>query len=205
MAKYGGYYRNMSSQDMLAGILEIIVDRVTNKSSSFDPHEIEDVHVGILTQIGEQGGNLARIAQLMAKNIPDIVAGATVNRYCNAGLQAVNTCARVKEDETVVIITDQATYDLAHLLSSEVIKIPGTHVSTFVMEDYGERSEDGNRPLAFPEEIGKRLATAQVSFYAARSLPGEGKTLIHTVHPNGRYIKIVVQQKKPRVIITASD
>ncbi|MFX1506305.1 MAG: thiolase family protein [Promethearchaeota archaeon] len=93
MAKYGGYYRNMSSQDMLAGILEILVDRVKNQSSSFDPHEIEDVHVGILTQIGEQGGNLARIAQLMAKNIPDIVAGATVNRYCNAGLQAINTCA----------------------------------------------------------------------------------------------------------------
>lgn len=93
MAKYGGYYRNMSSQDMLAGILEILVDRVMNQSSSFDPHEIEDVHVGILTQIGEQGGNLARIAQLMAKNIPDVVAGATVNRYCNAGLQAINTCA----------------------------------------------------------------------------------------------------------------
>ncbi len=93
MAKYGGYYRNMSSQDMLAGILEILVDRVINQSSSFDPREIEDVHVGILTQIGDQGGNLARVAQLMAKNIPDIVAGATVNRYCNAGLQAVNTCA----------------------------------------------------------------------------------------------------------------
>jgi acetyl-CoA acyltransferase len=93
MAKYGGYYRNMSSQDMLAGILEILVDRVQTLSSDFDPAEIEDVHVGVLTQIGDQGGNIARIAQLMAKNIPDIVAAATVNRYCNAGLQAVNTCA----------------------------------------------------------------------------------------------------------------
>ena len=93
MAKFGGYYRNMSSQDMLAGILEILVDRVSNQSSSFNPHEIEDVHVGILTQIGDQGGNIARVGQLMAKNIPDIVAAATVNRYCNAGLQAVNTCA----------------------------------------------------------------------------------------------------------------
>ncbi len=92
MAKYGGYYRNMSSQDMLAGVLEILVDRVSEKSSDFKAEEIEDVHVGILTQIGDQGGNLARIAQLMAKNIPDIVAAATVNRYCNAGLQAVNTC-----------------------------------------------------------------------------------------------------------------
>lgn len=93
MAKYGGYYRNVSSQDMLAGVLEILVDRVQAMSSSFDPHDIEDVHVGVLTQIGEQGGNVARIAQLMAENIPDIVAAATVNRYCNAGLQAINTCA----------------------------------------------------------------------------------------------------------------
>jgi len=92
MTKYGGYYRNTSSQDMLAGILEILVDRVQSKSAEFDAAEIEDVHVGILTQIGDQGGNIGRIAQLMAKNLPDIVAGATVNRYCNAGLQAINTC-----------------------------------------------------------------------------------------------------------------
>jgi hypothetical protein len=35
--------------------------------------------------------------------------------------------------------------------------------------------------------------------------PGEGDTLILTAHPNGRYIKIVVPQKKPRVIITTAD
>jgi acetyl-CoA acetyltransferase family protein len=92
MDKFGGYYRTTSSQDMLASILESLVDRVQSKSSSFDAHEIEDVQVGILTQVGDQGGNIARIAQLMAKNVPDVVAAATVNRYCNAGLQAINTC-----------------------------------------------------------------------------------------------------------------
>jgi acetyl-CoA acetyltransferase family protein len=92
MDKFGGYYRNISSQDMLTHVLESVVERVTDKSSDFDANEIEDVQVGILTQVGDQGGNIARIAQLMAKNIPDIVAGATVNRYCNAGLQAINTC-----------------------------------------------------------------------------------------------------------------
>jgi len=92
MAKFGGYYRNSSSQDMLASVLESLVDRVQAKSTQFDAHEIEDVHVGVLSQIGDQGGNIARIAQLLANNIPDIVAAATVNRYCNAGLQAINTC-----------------------------------------------------------------------------------------------------------------
>ena len=70
MAKFGGYYRNSSSQDMLAFVLESLVDRVQEKSAQFDAHEIEDVHVGILSQIGDQGGNIARIAQLLAKNIP---------------------------------------------------------------------------------------------------------------------------------------
>ncbi|MHA2298797.1 MAG: thiolase family protein [Candidatus Hodarchaeales archaeon] len=92
MEKFGGYYRNMSSQDMLAGVLEMLVDRVQARSADFNAREIEDVHVGVLTQIGDQGANIARIAQLMTKNIPDIVAAATVNRYCNSGLQAVNTC-----------------------------------------------------------------------------------------------------------------
>jgi acetyl-CoA acetyltransferase family protein len=92
MAKFGGYYRNTSSQDMLVSVLESLVDRVQANSPQFDAHEIEDLQVGILTQIGDQGGNIARLAQLLAKNIPDIVAAATVNRYCNAGLQAINTC-----------------------------------------------------------------------------------------------------------------
>ena len=35
--------------------------------------------------------------------------------------------------------------------------------------------------------------------------PGDGDTLILTSHPNGRFIKIVVLQKKPKVIITAAD
>jgi len=35
--------------------------------------------------------------------------------------------------------------------------------------------------------------------------PGDSGTLILTSHPNGRFIKIVVLQKKPRLIITAAD
>jgi len=35
--------------------------------------------------------------------------------------------------------------------------------------------------------------------------PGEGDTIIISAHPNGRYIKIVVERKNPRLIITAMD
>ena len=49
------------------------------------------------------------------------------------------------------------------------------------------------------EEVGFVLNNPEVT------RPGEGDTLILTAHPNGRYIKVVVLRKKPRVIITTAD
>ena len=92
MKKLGGVYRECSAQDLLVTVLRSIVDRTKEKCPDFDPKEIEDCHVGCLSQLGEQGGNIARIALLLA-GLPQEIAGATVNRYCNAGLQAVNTVA----------------------------------------------------------------------------------------------------------------
>ena len=92
MKKLGGVYRECSAQDLLVTVLRSIVDRTKEKCPDFDPKEIEDCHVGCLSQLGEQGGNIARIALLLA-GLPQEIAGATVNRYCNAGLQAINTVA----------------------------------------------------------------------------------------------------------------
>ncbi|MFX0081845.1 MAG: thiolase family protein [Candidatus Hodarchaeota archaeon] len=90
MRKLGGAFRECSAQDLLVTVLRAVVDRTKEKCPEFDPKEIEDCHVGCLSQLGEQGGNIARIAVMLA-GLPQEVAGATVNRYCNAGLQAVNT------------------------------------------------------------------------------------------------------------------
>ncbi len=92
MKKLGGAFRECSAQDLLITVLQQIVERTKKICPDFDPKEIEDCHVGCLSQIGEQGGNIARFALLMA-GLPEEIAGATVNRYCNAGLQAVNTVA----------------------------------------------------------------------------------------------------------------
>ena len=92
MKKLGGAFRECSAQDLLVTVLKAVVDKTKEKSPDFDPKEIEDVHVGCLSQYGEQGGNVARIAILLA-GLPEEIAGATVNRYCNAGLQAINTVA----------------------------------------------------------------------------------------------------------------
>ena len=92
MAKLGGSFRECSAQDLLITVLQKLMERTKDKCPDFDPKEIEDCHVGCLSQIGEQGGNIGRLAVLLSE-LPHEIAGATVDRYCNAGLQAVNTCA----------------------------------------------------------------------------------------------------------------
>jgi len=90
--KLGGL-SEISAQDLLAQVIRALVDRVKNRSDGFKEEMIEEVLVGCLTQIGEQGGNIARIAALLA-NLPHEVSGSTVNRYCNAGLSAINWAAQ---------------------------------------------------------------------------------------------------------------
>lgn len=104
MKKLGGNFRECSAQDLLITVLKSVVERTQAKSTDFDPKEIEDCQVGCLSQFGEQGGNIARIA-ILAAGLPQEIAGATVNRYCNAGLQAINTAAnaiRVGDGEIMI-------------------------------------------------------------------------------------------------------
>jgi acetyl-CoA acyltransferase len=81
-----------SAQDLLANTMRGLLDRVHARSSKFDEREIENVIIGCLSQVGEQGANIARIASLLA-GIPKEAAGCTVNQYCNAGLKAINFAA----------------------------------------------------------------------------------------------------------------
>ena len=74
--------------DELAGlVLRALVDR-----AGVDPAEVEDVVMGCVTQIGEQGFNIGRLAPLIA-GFPVTVTGTTVNRMCGSSLQALNFAA----------------------------------------------------------------------------------------------------------------
>jgi acetyl-CoA C-acetyltransferase len=57
-----------------------------------DTSLVEDVILGCVVPVGEQGGNIARIAALVA-DYPDSVPGLQINRYCGSGLEAVNFAA----------------------------------------------------------------------------------------------------------------
>ena len=90
--KKNGQLCQASAQDLLAAVMRGMLDRVHAKSAKFDEVVIEDVVVGCLSQIGEQGGNIARICSLIA-GIPETASAWTVNQYCNAGLRAINSAA----------------------------------------------------------------------------------------------------------------
>ena len=83
-----GSLSDVSAQVLIVTAVEALVKRIQENAPNFDPAEIEDVAVGCCSQIGEQSGNLGRLTAIGA-GLPDNVAGWTVDRYCNSGLQAV--------------------------------------------------------------------------------------------------------------------
>ncbi|MFX1294663.1 MAG: thiolase family protein [Promethearchaeota archaeon] len=104
MSRLGGAFRECSAQDLLITVLQEVINRTKERCKDFDPREIEDCHVGCLSQIGEQGGNIGRLAILMA-GLPQEISGATVDRYCNSGLQAINTmCNTIKVGEGDIML-----------------------------------------------------------------------------------------------------
>jgi acetyl-CoA acetyltransferase family protein len=68
------------------------IREVLRKVPQLDPGEIEDVILGCAVPQGSQGDNVARIASVRA-GLPVSVAGATVNRFCSSGLQAIAMAA----------------------------------------------------------------------------------------------------------------
>ena len=95
-----GMFRNVRPDDLLAHALRAALAQVP----SLDPAAVDDVIVGCAIPEAEQGMNVARVGLLLA-GLPNSVAGATVNRFCASGLQAVAFAAdRVRLGEADVMI-----------------------------------------------------------------------------------------------------
>jgi len=82
-----GALTEIHPQELLAQALNRIVQR-----SGVPAADVDDVVVGCVSQVGEQGANIARNA-VLAAGWPDQVSATTVNRFCGSGLQAVNFAA----------------------------------------------------------------------------------------------------------------
>lgn len=81
----------------------------------------------------------------------------------------------MRQGETVVVITDLETLEIADALIG-VVKETTRTVRRLIMEDFGPRPDDGSEPLAFPSEIAEELSQASASIYAATGRRGEIRT-----------------------------
>lgn len=94
IGKYGGVFSNVRPDDLLAHILHVLMQR----NASVDITMVEDVLIGCANQAGEDNRNIARMALLLA-GFPVTIAGATVNRLCASGMQAIMDAARAIQCE----------------------------------------------------------------------------------------------------------
>ncbi len=88
MGSYRGALSGVRPDDLAAHTIRAVVER-----SGVDPERIADVYFGAANQSGEDNRDVARMAALLA-GLPAGVPGATVNRLCASGLEAVNAASR---------------------------------------------------------------------------------------------------------------
>ncbi|HWM51395.1 MAG TPA: beta-ketoacyl synthase N-terminal-like domain-containing protein, partial [Thermoplasmata archaeon] len=126
IGKRGGSLKDWRPDDLAAFALRGLVDR-----AGIQPKIVEDVVMGCVTQIDEQGLNIGRIAPLIA-GFPETVPGTSVNRMCASGLQALNFAS-------MEVMTGQADVVVAagvESMSRVAISSDGGVLSPKLLEKY---------------------------------------------------------------------
>jgi len=98
VGRYGGTLSSVRPDDLAAHVIRTVLER-----AKVDPTLVDDVYFGAANQAGEDNRNVARMAALLA-GLPVRVPGATVNRLCASGLEAVHIAARMIESASADVI-----------------------------------------------------------------------------------------------------
>ncbi|MGO2817221.1 MAG: acetyl-CoA C-acetyltransferase [Brevibacterium aurantiacum] len=85
----GGALHSVKPIDLVTGL----IDALRERNPDLDDKAIDDLVLGVVSPVGEQGGDIARTAALVA-GLDESVAGVQVNRFCASGLEAVNIAAQ---------------------------------------------------------------------------------------------------------------
>ncbi len=100
IGRRNGKLASLRAVELAGQVLNALVER-----NSLDPSEVEDVQMGCVTQVGEQGWNIGRMAPLVA-GWPDSVPGATVDRQCGSSMQCnFNAAAAVWSGQLDVVVS----------------------------------------------------------------------------------------------------
>src|SRR5437764_6066110 len=87
--KHNGSLYTVKPIDLVVGLIDELLER----NSKLDPEKVDDVVLGCVSPVGDQGMDIAKTAALKA-GLPDTVPGVQLNRFCASGLEAVNVAAQ---------------------------------------------------------------------------------------------------------------
>ena len=85
----GGALHGTKPLDLVVGL----INELTARHPQLDPQTIDDIVLGVVSPVGDQGADIARTAAIVA-GLPDTVGGVQLNRFCASGLEAVNIAAQ---------------------------------------------------------------------------------------------------------------
>jgi acetyl-CoA C-acetyltransferase len=174
--KRTGSLHEVKPIDLVVGLL----DEVKERNPSLDPARVDDVVLGVVTPIGDQGGDIAKAAALAA-GYPETVAGVQLNRFCASGLEAVNQAAQrvrsgfedlvlaggVESMSRVPMGTDGGAWAMDPATAIRTSFVPQGIGADLIatLEGYGREDVD-----AFAAESQARAAKAQANGYFDRSI-----------------------------------
>src|SRR5512144_594711 len=87
--KSNGSLHSVKPVDLVVGLMHEMLGR----NERLDPARIDDVVLGVVSPVGDQGMDIAKTSAIKA-GLPDTVAGVQLNRFCASGLEAVNVAAQ---------------------------------------------------------------------------------------------------------------
>ena len=87
--KSNGSLHSTKPVDLVVGLMHEMLSR----NPDLDPNTVDDVVLGCVSPVGDQGADIAKTAAIKA-GLPDTVAGVQLNRFCASGLEAVNIAAQ---------------------------------------------------------------------------------------------------------------
>lgn len=172
--KKDGALHEVTAVKLAADTLDALVDR-----NGIDSKTIEDVILGNVTQVGEQGACLARSAVLYS-GLDESVPGVSINRFCASGLEAVNMAANqvrggagnaymaggVESMSRVPMGMDGGAIAVDPYLAMKAYFVPQGISSDIIATKYGFSRDDCD---AYAVESHKRAAAAQAAGHFDKS------------------------------------
>mgnify|MGYP000209247907 FL=1 len=160
-----GALHEVTSLRLSAQVLNAVKER-----NGLDGHAVEDVIWGNVTQVGEQGGCLARSA-VLASDLDESIPGLAINRFCASGLEAVNLAANqvrggagmgyiaggVEMMGRVAMGSDGAAIAVDPSLAMESYFVPQGISADIIATEYGFSRDDAD---ALAVESQRRAAAA---------------------------------------------